>query len=196
MSRLSRAGLLVFFGLSACTTAEEPAGSEGLALGSPPSAPERFSFGSPASAEGVAAWSVNVFPDGRGLPPGQGTVAEGAAVFARSCAACHGATGVEGPNNVLVGTAPWEDYPGTRAIGGYWPYSTTLFDYIRRAMPQMAPGSLTDNETYAVIAWILHRNELVPDDAVMNATALPAVLMPARDRFIPDDRLQGGTQIR
>jgi len=187
-------GLLALVAFAACTPSE--AREDGLALGSPPSPPERFSFGSAASADRLAAWDINVFPDGRGLPPGQGTVTEGAVVWARNCAACHGATGIEGPNNVLVGTAPWEDYPGTRAIGGYWPYATTLFDYVRRAMPQMAPGSLTSDETYAVIAWILHRNELIAEDAVMNAASLAAVVMPARDRFVPDDRLQGGTQIR
>jgi cytochrome c len=193
---MTRRGIAVLavLGLAACSAPEPP--SDGLVLGAPPTAPGSFAFGSAADAARVAAWSINVFPDGRGLPAGQGTGAEGAAVFARSCAGCHGATGVEGPNDVLVGNAPWEDYPGSSAVGGYWPYSTTLFDFIRRAMPQMAPGTLTADETYAVIAWILNRNELIAADAVMNATTLPAVMMPARDRFIPDDRLQGGRAIR
>lgn len=189
------AGALALAALAACAPGEAPA-SEDAGLASPPAAPERFSFGAEAGAERVAAWAVHVFPDGTGLPPGRGTVAEGAAVYARTCAACHGVTGVEGPDDVLVGNEPWDDYPGTRAIGGYWPYATTLFDYVRRAMPQTAPGSLTPDETYAVVAWILHRNELIPEDAVMDATTLPAVVMPARDRFVPDDRLEGGTRVR
>jgi cytochrome c len=94
-----------------------------------------------------------------------------------------------------VGNAPWTDYPGTSAIGGYWPYATTLYDYIRRAMPQTAPGTLTANETYAVIAWILWRNQIVPESARMDAQALAAVQMPARNRFVPDDRT-GGRVVR
>ena len=80
-------------------------------------------------------------------------------------------------------------------MGNYWPYATTLFDYIRRAMPQLTPGILTSDQTYAVIAYILNMNGLVPDDAVMDATTLPAVEMPARDRFVVDDRV-GGAAIR
>ena len=129
------------------------------------------------------------------LPPGGGTVAEGAVVYLAQCAGCHGPTGTEGPNDRLVGTTPWEQWPSGRAIGNYWPYATTLFDYIRKAMPQLTPGTLTADETYAVIAYILNLNGLVPDDGVMNAETLPAVVMPARDKFVPDDR-RGGAEVR
>jgi cytochrome c len=109
---------------------------------------------------------------------------------------------VEGPNDRLAGRPRREFLFGTsrallakRTVGNYWPYATTLFDYITRAMPQNAPGSLTADETYAVIAWILHRNGIVDADAVMDARTLPAVVMPAHDRFVPDDRV-GGHEVR
>lgn len=155
--------------------------------------PERFGFGTPASPERIAAWDVDVRPDGEGLPPGSGTVAEGAQVYRMQCVACHGETGVEGPNDRLVGREPWEDFPTTRTVGNYWPWATTLFDYMVRAMPQHYPGSLSADETYAVIAWLLWRNEIIPEDAVMDRTTLPAVVMPARDRFVPDNRTGGDT---
>lgn len=155
--------------------------------------PDRFGFGTPASEARIAAWDVDVRPDGVGLPPGSGTVAQGAEVFRIQCVSCHGPTGVEGPNDRLVGREPWEDFPTTRTVGNYWPYATTLFDYMVRAMPQHYPGSLSADDTYAVIAWLLWRNEIIPEDAVMDARSLPAVVMPARDRFVPDNRTGGDT---
>ena len=157
--------------------------------------PDRFGFGVAASTERIVLWDIDVRPDGLGLPPGSGSVAAGEAVYRVHCQACHGPTGVEGPNDRLVGTEPWDEWPSGRAVGTYWPYATTLFDYIRKAMPQTTPGVLTADETYAVIAWILNRNGLVPDGAVMDAESLPAVEMPARDRFVVDDRA-GGPEIR
>ena len=161
----------------------------------PANAPSRFEFGSEASEARIALWDVDVKPDGEGLPPGSGTVAEGERVFQMHCIACHGATGTEGPNDQLVGSEPWGEWPGSVTVGGYWPYATTLYDYITRAMPQLTPGTLTADQTYAVIAYILNRNGIVPEEAVMNAETLPAVSMPARDRFVVDDR-QGGAQVR
>jgi cytochrome c len=161
----------------------------------PRHAPESFGLGAEASAARIAMWDVDVKPDGEGLPPGRGTVAEGEVVFRTYCIACHGPTGTEGPNDQLVGSEPWEDWPGSSTVGGYWPYATTLYDYIARAMPQLTPGILTPNQTYAVIAYLLERNGIVPADAVMDAETLPAVRMPARDRFVTDDR-QGGAEVR
>ncbi len=158
-----------------------------------PAWPERFGFGTPASAERIARWDIDVRPDGAGLPPGSGSVAQGRRVFEATCVVCHGPTGTEGPNDRLVATGSWERWPEGRAIGSYWPYATTLFDYIRKAMPQLEPGSLSDDDVYAVIAYVLHMNGLVPEDAVMDAATLPAVEMPARDRFVPDDRTGGPT---
>ena len=166
-------------------------------VASPTPAPSRFGFGHPADPVLVARWDRDVRPDGAGLPPGQGSVAQGRDVFLSRCVACHGPTGTEGPYDVLVGGGPWGDSgpPGRRTVGNYWPYATTLFDYITRAMPQNAPGSLTADETYAVIAWLLARNGIVGEDAVLDAGSLPAVVMPARDRFVPDDR-RGGPGVR
>ena len=173
-----------------------PESTEASAYTLPAGAPDRFSFGSEASEARVALWDIDVKPDGEGLPAGSGTMAEGEEVYATNCVACHGPTGTEGPYDVLVGPAPWEEWPGTpRTVGGYWPYATTLFDYIRRAMPQLAPGTLTADETYAVVAYILHLNGIVGEEAVMDAEALPAVVMPAWERFVADDR-RGGPEVR
>ncbi|MEM7417025.1 MAG: cytochrome c [Gemmatimonadota bacterium] len=160
----------------------------------PSHAPDRFDFGAEASAARVAMWDIDVRPDGEGLPPGQGSVAEGREVYMIHCVACHGPTGTEGPNDRLVDSEQWDDVPTTRTVGNYWPYATTLYDYIRKAMPQLTPGILTEDQVYAVIAYILHLNEIVPEDAVMNAETLPAVVMPARDKFVVDDRI-GGTGV-
>ena len=157
--------------------------------------PERFGFGTVATAERIALWDIDVKPDGDGLPAGSGSVAEGRAIYNLQCLACHGPTGTEGPNDPLVGPPPGDDWPRSRAAGHYWPYATTLFDYIRRAMPQLTPGTLTNDETYAVTAYILNMNDLVADDAVLDAATLAAVEMPARDRFVPDDRT-GGPEVR
>jgi mono/diheme cytochrome c family protein len=161
----------------------------------PANAPALFGFGTPAAEARIARWDIDVKPDGEGLPPGNGSVAKGQAIYQTRCVVCHGPTGVEGPNDRLVGTEPWGDWPTARGVGNYWPYATTLYDYIRKAMPQDRPGSLEADEVYAVIAYLLHMNELVPGDAVMDATSLPAIEMPARTRFVPDDRV-GGAEIR
>lgn len=163
----------------------------------PGAAPERFGFGAAADAERVALWDIDVRPDGTGLPPGAGGVEEGARVWAETCVTCHGPTGTEGPYQALVGGAwPEGTFPEGRTVGSYWPWPTTLYDYIRRAMPQDRPGTLAADDTYAVIAWILNRNGVVGDDAVMDAETLPRVVMPARDRFVRDDRTGGGDAIR
>jgi len=161
----------------------------------PPSAPRTFGFGGGATDERIAMWDIDVKPDGEGLPPGSGTVAQGKLVYETQCIACHGATGTEGPFDRLVGTGPWEEWPSAKVVGVYWPYATTLFDYIVKAMPQLTPGTLTADQTYAVIAYVLNMNGLVADDAVMNAMTLPAVEMPGRDRFITDNR-KGGPEVR
>ena len=168
----------------------------GTPEGLPAHAPDRFGFGSEASEARIAVWDIDVKPDGEGLPPGSGSVAQGEQVYMTYCIACHGPTGTEGPNDRLVGTDPWEEWPGSLTVGGYWPYATTLFDYIRKAMPQLTPGILTSDQTYAVIAYVLHLNGIVPADAVMDAGTLPEVRMPARDRFVVDDRRGGSGPLR
>jgi len=172
----------------AIAMAQSPAGSQA------PKEPATFGIGRPATQAEIAARDIDVGPDGVGLPPGKGTAAEGATIYAARCAGCHGKTGKEGPNDVLVGRIPNDEFPFVRdprapkTIGSYWPYATTVFDYIRRAMPPDRPGSLTDNEIYAVVAYLLRLNELIPADAVMDRTTLPKVAMPSRDRFVPDTR--------
>ena len=159
-------------------------------------APARFGIGRPATPQEIAAIDIDIMPDGRGLPAGRGTSAEGAAIYATKCAQCHGKTGKEGPNDVLVGREPRTGFPFAQnpalphTIGNYWPYATTVFDYVRRAMPPTAPGSLGDDEVYALTAFLLHANELIAADAVMDRTTLAAVKMPAREHFVPDTRNQ------
>lgn len=161
----------------------------------PEHAPGRFEFGIPATEDRVALWDIDVKPDGEGLPAGSGSVAEGQAVYELHCLQCHGPTGTEGPNDRLVSLGPWEQWPTGRTVGGYWPYATTLYDYTRKAMPQTTPGILSDDDVYAVVAYVLHLGGLVPADAVMDAASLAAVEMPYRDRFVPDNRT-GGPEIR
>lgn len=172
--------------------ASEPAGD---APALPGHAPERFGFGTIASPERVALWDIDIKPDGEGLPPGSGSVADGQRVYEVSCLQCHGPTGTEGPNDRLVSTGDWDQWPPGRAVGAYWPYASTLFDYTRRAMPQTTPGTLSDDEVYAVVAYVLHLNGLVPADAVLDAASLAAIEMPASERFVPDNRT-GGSVVR
>ena len=186
------ASLCLAVGGGACTV-EQKSGSE--------SRPATFGFGRQATDAEIKACDIDVMPDGAGLPPGSGTAAQGAVIFAKKCAMCHGATGREGPFNRLVGREPREGFPFgrdpklERTVGNYWPYATTVYDYINRAMPLPAPGSLTPEEVYSLVAWLLVQNGIIPADAVMNAQTLPLVKMPARDRFVEDNR-QGGPEIR
>ncbi|PYO29621.1 MAG: sulfite oxidase [Gemmatimonadetes bacterium] len=169
--------------------------------GASSAAPARLGFGRAATTQEIRAWDVDVMPDGTGLPPGSGTASQGADVYRRKCAACHGRTGVEGPFDRLVGREPRQGFPFGRdprfvkTVGNYWPYATTLYDYLNRAMPLAAPGSLTPDEVYGLVAFLLWRNEIITDTAVMNAQTLPRVVMPARDRFVVDNR-RGGPEIR
>lgn len=154
-----------------------------------------FGFGRPATPDEIAIWDIDVRPDGAGLPPGKGTPREGAPIYARKCAGCHGRSGTEGPFDQLVGREPRQGFPFGRdsrvvkTIGNYWPFATTLYDYVHRAMPLDAPSSLRPDEVYSVVAFLLWRNEIISDTAAMNAQTLPRVVMPAHDRFVPDDRL-------
>jgi cytochrome c len=146
-------------------------------------------IGAPVSEADIAAWNIDVAPDGRGLPAGSGDVAMGGKVFAAKCAACHGAKGEGQIGDPLVGgRGTLASASPKRTVGSYWPYATTLFDYIRRAMPYNAPQSLTADEVYAVSAWILNQNGIVPDDARLDAHSLAAVRMPNRDGFVSDPR--------
>ena len=148
--------------------------------------PQRFGIGRAATPDEIRAVDIDAMPDGRGLPPGKGTVAEGAAVYAAKCQSCHGPNGAGGKFDRLVGLEP-----NVKTIGNYWPYATTLYDYTARSMPFLQPGTLTPNEVYGLVAYLLHLNKIVPETAVMDATTLPQVKMPARDKFVKDDRAGG-----
>jgi cytochrome c len=142
-------------------------------------------LGTPMSKEYVAKWNLTIFPDGRGLPPGRGTAKEGAPLYAAACASCHGAEGEGGTAEELVSEPkpPSSKYP-SKAIGAYWPYATTIFDYIRRAMPPAAPGSLSADQVYALTAYLLAANRIIGEDAVIDAETLPKIKMPNRDGFV------------
>jgi S-disulfanyl-L-cysteine oxidoreductase SoxD len=160
--------------------------------------PANFDFGAPASAEDIAAVDIAIGPDGKGLPAGKGDYATGKKVYESACSACHGQNlqGVPKLPNMPVGAA-------LRLIGGrgtlatknpvmtvesYWPYATTVFDYVRRAMPFQAPGSLSADEVYSVVAFILAESNIIDKATVLDAQTLPRVQMPNRDGFIPDPR--------
>lgn len=142
-------------------------------------------LGKAATPEEIAGWDISIPPDGSGLPAGSGTAKAGAAIYAAKCAPCHGASGEGSSAEELVGGIGTlaTDNP-TLTVGSYWPYATTLFDYIRRAMPPQAPLSLTADEIYSVSAYLLYLNKIIGEDDELNATLLPKIQMPNRDGFI------------
>jgi cytochrome c len=169
-------------------------------------APSTYGLGTPATAADIAALNTDVAPDGQGLPPGSGDATKGAALYAAQCASCHGAKGEGAPGNpagpMLVGREPREgfnfgnDPKLVRTVGNYWPEATTLFDYIKRTMPLSAPGSLSDSDVYSLTAHLLAANEILPAGASLDSASLMAVKMPAKDKFVPDNRRGGSGQVR
>jgi S-disulfanyl-L-cysteine oxidoreductase SoxD len=160
-----------------------------LCLPAGASAGEGPNLGKPIDPADIAAWDISIQPDGAGLPPGAGTPAQGAPIFSEKCAQCHGPEGKGGVAGVtaspLVGGGPITDISAPmKTIANFWPYATTLFDYIRRAMPWQQPNSLTNDEVYALVAFILAQNKLIGENDTMNAQTLPKVKMPNRDGFI------------
>ncbi len=153
--------------------------------------PATLSIGRDASSEDIARWDIDIGPDGAGLPAGGGNAKQGKLVYTKKCASCHGPRGRKDRDKLagLSGTTQ------RKTIGTYWPYATTLFDYIRRAMPPTEPGSLTDDEVYALTAYILNLNSIIRAGKKMTARSLPKVRMPGRGRFVPDDR-NGGPEVR
>ena len=160
-----------------------------------------FGFGEAADAERIAAWDIDIGPDGEGLPAGRGTVERGETLYRLQCVQCHGLRGEGADYEALAGRVPGDAFPFAEewrfpiTVGSYWPYATTLFDYIRRAMPQAAPGTLPPNDVYALTAYVLHLNDLLEPGDTLDAGSLPRVVMPARDRFVRDDR-RGGPEVR
>jgi len=151
---------------------------------------ESPNLGKPISPQDLASWDISIGPDGVGLPPGSGTPKQGEEIFNTKCQGCHAAKGAGGPNDRLVGgqgtlAGP---KPAVKTVGSYWPYATTLFDYIRRAMPYYESKSLTNDEVYAVAAYILNLNGVIGETETLDAQSLPKVKMPNRDGFIPFHR--------
>lgn len=142
-------------------------------------------LGRVATSAEVTGWDVSIPPDGTGLPPGRGTSAQGAVVYERKCLNCHGEKGAGQPNDRLVGGhGTLASRTPVRTVGSYWPYATTVFDYVRRAMPYTQSHSLSDDEVYAVTAYLLHLNGIIGEADVMDAQTLPKIKMPNRDNFI------------
>lgn len=156
---------------------------------------QTFGFGRKATKEEIDRVDIDVRPDGKGLPAGSGIVSKGKMLFETKCVACHGVGGVGGINGSLVTNKNPSVKKKEKTIGNYWPYATTVFDYIRRAMPFNAPGSLTNDEVYHLTAYLLNANEIIDDKTIINAQTLPKVVMPAQKLFIPDDR-KGGPEIK
>lgn len=142
-------------------------------------------LGKPLDEAAIANWDISILPDGTGLPIGSGTSAQGAAIFAEKCSACHGDNAKGGAAAALVDDRKLAGISASqKTIKNFWPYATTVFDFIRRAMPFTAPRSLSDDEVYALTAYILAGNKLIGADETMNAETLPKVKMPNRDNFI------------
>lgn len=146
-------------------------------------APEGPRLGQPLSAEALARIEPTIFPDGRGLPTGKGSAAEGKLRYESQCLACHGPEGQGGSGGELVGKSPLNGPHPDQTVGNYWPYATTLFDFIRRSMPLNAPRSLSDADVYALTAYLLALNGVIAHDHEVNAKTLPEIKMPNRDGF-------------
>ena len=150
-----------------------------------PGTMESPDLGRAATPAQIAGWDISVGPDGVGLPPGKGTPAMGATVYEQKCQVCHGARGAGQPNDRLVGgQGTLASKTPVRTIGSYWPYATTVFDYVRRSMPYLQSQSLRDNEVYAVTAYLLNLNGIIGENDEMNAQTLPKVKMPNQSSFI------------
>ena len=166
-----------------------------LCLANEQALPERFGIGREPDASEIEQWDIDITPSGDNLPSGQGTVDRGETVYAQLCLACHGPEGAGGINDQLVGHFnPEDDLAGDtslpRTVGNFWPYATTLYDYINRSMPMAIPGTLTADEVYSLVAYLLHLNGIVEEDAVIDAETLPSIEMPARHLFYWSDEAQ------
>jgi S-disulfanyl-L-cysteine oxidoreductase SoxD len=174
----SEAGKGLRLGAAACALALLCIGAAG--------AQQRYGLGQPLTQKEIAGWDIDVKADGAGLPPGSGTATRGTAIYTQQCVACHGVKGAGGLANKLAGGFGTLNTPGAqKTIGSFWPYSTTVFDYVRRAMPHNAPQSLSADQVYSLTAYLLNLNGIVGENEEMNADTLPKVKMPNRGGFKP-----------
>lgn len=162
----------------------------GLLVASAGHAQQRFGLGAPLSDKQIAPWDIDVHgDDGKGLPPGKGTVAQGEKLYLQQCASCHGEFG-EGNGRwpeLMGGQGTLTSEDPRKTIGSFWPWAPTLFDYVRRAMPFTSPQSLSNDETYAIVAYLLNINDLLPGDATLDAKTLAGIKMPNHDGFVVGD---------
>jgi len=149
--------------------------------------PDTFGFGQSVSKEYIQKFDIDVRPDGKGLPVGVGIVHEGRSVYLEKCTLCHGKTGREGGLGGKLVSSPL-DSNKTKTIGNYWPYATTIYDYINRAMPYNEPGSLTSKEVYDLTAYLLYENGIIDSTFLITEKTLPLIEMPSKKLFVPDDR--------
>ncbi|MDH4020032.1 MAG: c-type cytochrome [Xanthomonadales bacterium] len=150
----------------------------------------QYGIGTPATDSEIAGWDIDIRPDGKGLPPGSGSVEDGEMMYEEKCASCHGSFG-EGVGRYPVlsgGEGTLTEERPEKTVGSYWPYASTLWDYIHRSMPFPQPQSMTDEEVYAITAYVLYLNDLVEDDFVLTADNLASIEMPNKDGFFFDDR--------
>jgi cytochrome c len=160
-------------------------GLTALVLGCGIASAESPNLGQPISEADIKAWDITILPDGSNLPPGSGTVAQGAKLFVdKGCIACHGEGGKGGPNAAMATDDKLDHIDANKTIANFWGYSTTVFDFIRRAMPYPQPRTLSNEEVYALTAYVLHLNKLIGENEVMSAETLPRVKMPNKDNFI------------
>ncbi len=154
-----------------------------------PRKPGYYGYGEPASPEQIAGWDIDIRPDGLGLPPGSGTPEQGEPLYEEKCATCHGVFGEgEGRWPKLAGDEPLTGARPEKTVGNYWPYASTLWDYVHRAMPFYEPQSLTDDEVYKIVAYVLYLNDLIEYDFELNQQNLATIEMPNRDGFFVDPR--------
>jgi len=177
--------VLISVVISSCSGNSDQANEQGTE-----SLPENFGFGRKASNREIDSIDIDITPDGHGLPQGSGTIAVGEKLFELKCFSCHSGAG---PYAKLIGAMG--DTVKAKTIGNYWPYATTVFDYIRRTMPFNAPGSLTNDEVYSLTAFLLYKNRIIDSVTVLNSSNLANIEMPAKKLFVNDDR-KGGKEVR
>ncbi|HWK61032.1 MAG TPA: c-type cytochrome [Eoetvoesiella sp.] len=190
MSITTKQTLIAFAVGLACTSGFAAQAEGSTATSASAESPHHYGFGTNVGPEELKQF-VSPLPDGRGLPKGSGTVMQGEKLYTQQCLACHGANLEGGIGDRLIGgrgTLAAKSGPPVKTVESYWPYSTTLFDYVKRAMPFTSPNSLSNDEVYALTAYILYKANIVPQDANMNQDTLAKVKMPNRDGFKPADR--------